>query len=314
MFRTKTAVALVAAALVVAWPAHAGASTGWPWPVAGSVVLAYGRTYTGAQGKTCSHGGIDIGAQPGAGVGSCVSGQITFAGHVPAGEGAQTFAVTVLGADGLRVTCLPLRSISVRRGENVSAGQTLGILAESGDASSSQTHLHLGVRRGEAQLDPASFLGSDVPVEAHAPVGPAVPPAAKTVGPGLPVRSHATSSSARALPAGPGVPVRSASPAPTPGTATSLEQAIRGAAKTSSSVLANTPVLTRVPEIGATPVLNASRMIADVRSGQGWLSWLFARLVLIGIGGACVLPVLRGARDAGLAHSARLEVARRSAR
>jgi hypothetical protein len=302
MFRVRFAAAIAAVALVASWPAPAWAG-GWPWPVAGQVVLPYGQQYTSAGGTKCTHGGMDIGAEPGATVRSCVSGQVTFSGRVPAGEGAQAFAVTVLTSDGLRVTYLPLRSISVKRDESVSAGGVLGELAEGGDASSARTHVHLGVRRGETRLDPASFLGSGTAV---APAAPVAPRAAKRTGPGLPVRSRAGSPwTARSA-------VTRATPVPSHDTAMSLGKALHLAVGSSSSVLAATPTLSRVRSFGDAPVLDAARLMADLRSGRSWLAEWLVRLALAAVGGACVVPVLRSARGAGRARQALPVLARRA--
>jgi hypothetical protein len=310
MSKFRIALALVVVALLAVWPATANASGGWPWPLSGKIVLAYGRTYTGARGTTCTHGGIDIGSEAGTPVRACASGQIAFAGRVPAGEGAQTFAVTVLTADGLRVTYLPLRSISVRRGENVSGGETLGVLAAAGDASCAQTHLHLGVRRGGTQLDPAAFLGAVEPAATSA----ATPSATKGVGSGLPVRVHTPSAAYGATHAAQGVSAHAGASSVTLRAQVSLEQAVRIAAGSSSSALARIPALTRVREVESSPVLDVSRMMSDLRSGRGWLAALLARLALVAVGGACVLPVLRSVRGARAARGVQVALARRPVR
>jgi hypothetical protein len=316
MLSSRRAVLFAVVALTMAWPAPVQASVGWTWPVTGPVVLAYGSTYVGSSGKTCTHGGLDIGSDSGTSVRSSVSGQVSFAGRVPAGEGAQAFAVTVLTADGLRVTYLPLRSVSVHRGENVSGGEPLGVLDASGDASAAQSHLHFGVRRGDTQLDPASFLGSaspQVPVAA-----PVKPPASKSSGPGLPVRPRSTAPApARSSVHSPsGAPVRSKVTAPNAARAgaTSLDAAIKSAAGASSGVLARTPALTRVREVSEAPVLDLTRAIADLRSGQGWLAGLLTRLALVAVGGACVAPVMRGIRTAAAARRPDVALARRPVR
>jgi hypothetical protein len=314
MFRARYTAVIVAAALAAAWPATARASDGWLWPVDGEVVLAYGRTYESAAGKTCTHGGIDIGSEPGASVRSCVSGQVAFAGRVPAGEGAQAFAVTVLTSDGLRISYLPLRSLSIHNGENVAAGDTLGKLDERGDASSAQTHLHVGVRRGGTQLDPATFLRSGT----SAPPAAAVePPVAKGTGPGLPTHSNTVvpaASAPSAVRAPHRAPVEAGAADPVPAPVTTLEQAIGSATRASSGMVAGAPALTRVRELAESPVLNVSQVLSDVRSGRGWLVGLLTKLGIAAVAGACLLPVLRDARGVGVARTAQVALARRTVR
>lgn len=317
MFRTKIAVAVAVVAIALVVPGVARASDGWPWPVSGRVSLGYGQTYVDDQGRSCTHGGMDIVAAAAAEVRVCASGQVTFAGLVPAGQGARAYAVTVLTSDGLRVTYLPLRSVSVRKGESVSTGLDLGALAGSGDASSDAAHLHLSVHRGETALDPSAFLGAAGAAPAPgAPSAPA-PPAGRTSSPGVPAakaapgrvtsQGHAPASSSQPVHA----PVSAPSVAPAPAVRSlSLDEAMRRVAR--SGVLAKTLAPTRVSEIAATPQLRVVRMLSDLRAGRGALaSWLM-RLVLLAIAGACVAPVWRSIRAASAAAApAPVAVARR---
>jgi murein DD-endopeptidase MepM/ murein hydrolase activator NlpD len=90
----RKAIAAAIAVVVLTAPAVACAGGSWPWPVGSAVSLGYGASYTSADGRSCTHGGIDIPADPGTQVRACVAGKVTFAGPVPAGDGAQTIAVT----------------------------------------------------------------------------------------------------------------------------------------------------------------------------------------------------------------------------
>jgi murein DD-endopeptidase MepM/ murein hydrolase activator NlpD len=145
MFRRWSAVVLMA--LVIGTPVTAGASGSWKWPVDGEPALSYGASYVSAAGKSCTHGGLDIAAPSGSRVVAAAAGEVVFSGLVPAGEGARAFAVTVLTSEGLRITYLPLASSAVRKGQAVDAGQDVGSLEGTGDASGGGSHLHLGVDR-----------------------------------------------------------------------------------------------------------------------------------------------------------------------
>lgn len=140
------------------------------------VVLPYGAAYPGG-----THRGVDLAASSGAEANSPVGGTVAFAGSVPADGGGTCFAVTVLTGDGLKVTLLPLQSAFVSSGATVSAGEAVGLVAEAGDNSTAEPHVHLSVRRGDAYLDPTTFL----PSTAQAITQPAVAaePSAAAEGP-----------------------------------------------------------------------------------------------------------------------------------
>lgn len=128
-------------------------------PVPGGVLLAFGDAYA-VSGRQLTHGGIDLEAGAGAAVLAAASGQVTFAGSVPADGGGRVMAVTIQTPDALKVTVSPLASVRVAAGEAVTAGDDIGMLSDSGDASVAQSHVHLSVRTGERYIDPAPMLGA----------------------------------------------------------------------------------------------------------------------------------------------------------
>lgn len=191
--------AAAALAAVLACPAVASAGTAWRWPVGASVSLRYGAAWTDAAGRSCTHGGIDIPAPAGSHVRACTGGTVAFAGLVPAGAGRQAFAVTIATDDGLRATYLPLERAAVRSGDRIESGADVGELAAAGDASTPDAHLHLGVKRNTASIDPLSVLA--------APAAPA-PPAPVTAPRPVPVKTAPAPA--------PGVPAPAPLPAPAP--------------------------------------------------------------------------------------------------
>lgn len=88
--------------------------------------------------------GIDYATVAGTPVRTIAPGTVVFAGLV-----AGVRYVTVLHADGLRSSYGALQSISVVEGDVLDAGDEVG---RAGD------HLHLGVRRGDDYLDPATLF------------------------------------------------------------------------------------------------------------------------------------------------------------
>src|SRR3954468_17764356 len=144
-------------ALIAALAPAARSAEGWSWPVRGEVLTRYANDdanpYAGGM-----HRGIDIAAPVGATVLAARPGQVTYAGSL----GYSGVTVAVRSADGRYVASyLHLSAVSVRRGEQVSAGQRVGAVGMTGRRSVDQPHLHFGVRlAGEEDhyVDPLSLL------------------------------------------------------------------------------------------------------------------------------------------------------------
>jgi murein DD-endopeptidase MepM/ murein hydrolase activator NlpD len=75
-------------------------------------------------------------------------GVVSFAGPV-----AGRIVATIRHPGGLRSSYTGLAGLAVRRGDRVDGGQIVGLAAGP---------LHLGVRRGDRYLDPASLFGRPV--------------------------------------------------------------------------------------------------------------------------------------------------------
>ena len=89
--------------------------------------------------------GLTYELEPATPVAAAADGTVVFAGPV-----AGTLHVTVLHADGLRTSYSFLESVSVARGQHVRQGDVVGTAG---------TGFHLGVRDGDAYLDPAALFG-----------------------------------------------------------------------------------------------------------------------------------------------------------
>ncbi|WP_408649288.1 murein hydrolase activator EnvC family protein [Streptomyces herbicida] len=98
------------------------------------------------------HRGVDLAAAPGAPVRSVAAGRVSFAGRV-AGRGV--ISVELEGTD-LRTTYEPVLP-SVKKGDEVAAGEVVGVLEPTGSHCGSAC-LHWGLLRGETYLDPLSLL------------------------------------------------------------------------------------------------------------------------------------------------------------
>ena len=89
--------------------------------------------------------GLTYDLPAGSAVRASAAGEVTFAGPV-----AGTLHVTVLHADGLRTSYSFLETVGVRRGQRVDQGDVVGTAGQG---------FHLGVRAGDAYLDPAALFG-----------------------------------------------------------------------------------------------------------------------------------------------------------
>lgn len=148
-------------------------------PVPGGILLGFGEAYA-ASGRQLTHSGVDLGARVGDAIVAAASGQVTFAGAVPADGGGRVLAVTIQTPGGFKVTVSPLASVRVAAGEAVSAGDDLGMLSETGDASVIESHVHLSVRAGERYIDPVPMLTAAVVTDHGAGVGTGSAPEGET--------------------------------------------------------------------------------------------------------------------------------------
>ncbi|PZT68446.1 M23 family peptidase [Streptomyces sp. SW4] len=101
------------------------------------------------------HRGVDLAAAPGTPVRAVATGRVSFAGPV-AGRGVVSVELPDTGDPLLRTTYSPVRA-SVRKGEEVRAGEIIGTVQATG-AHCPSSCLHWGLLRGDAYLDPLSLL------------------------------------------------------------------------------------------------------------------------------------------------------------
>jgi murein DD-endopeptidase MepM/ murein hydrolase activator NlpD len=201
--RYARTVGVLAAAFTLIAP---GTARGWSPPLGGSATLV---TF-GVACPTGTHRGIDFAGEDGESVNAPVAGEVLFAGQVPADGGGTCGAVTLSIAGGLRLSLLPLAEVFVSEGDALGAGEALGTLAGTGDASSAAPHLHVGLRRGDLYLDPASLIAGSAPDEPPTREGADVAvnaPEASAAGTGVAVTIG--EASIAASPTAPRVPVGS---------------------------------------------------------------------------------------------------------
>ena len=123
----------------------------WGWPLAGSPAVV--RPFEPPpQPWSSGHRGVDLAAEPGAPVLAAGAGVVAFAGPV-AGRGV----VSVDHPGGLRTTYEPVVS-TVRAGDEVGLGSSLGALQAGHPGCAVTACLHWGLRRSAVYLDPLLLL------------------------------------------------------------------------------------------------------------------------------------------------------------
>jgi murein DD-endopeptidase MepM/ murein hydrolase activator NlpD len=134
---------------------------GYPLPITPSesaVLLNYGYGVQPETGKVGFHSGVDLAAPVNTSVLAVGSGTIAFAGS----QGALGNLVVINHAEGLQTRYAQLGRITVKVGQRVTQGQTLGTVGVSGRPSSKQPHLHFEVRSrsnlGWVAEDPQAIL------------------------------------------------------------------------------------------------------------------------------------------------------------
>ena len=119
----------------------------WTWPLDGVPVVVRGFAPP-PRPWLAGHRGVDLAGREGLVVRAAGRGVVVYAGPV-AGRGV----VSVDHAGGLRTTYEPL-SATVRAGQVVAAGESLGALEPGHAGCPVAACLHWGLRRGETYLDP----------------------------------------------------------------------------------------------------------------------------------------------------------------
>jgi Peptidase family M23 len=213
---------LTTLALFTAFLSAPGAARAdWVWPLQGELITTYRNgddPYAGGQ-----HRGIDIAGPVGERVVAASGGEVRFAGTA----GSSGLTVSVRTGDGrFDTSYLHLSSISVRAGQQVSAGETLGAVGTTGSRSAAEPHLHFGVREAgsrHAYRNPLDFLPprsappppeapKPTPVPAPTPAAPAPSPVAERA----PQRVPAGRRTPRGAPAGERAPHRVPAGEPAP--------------------------------------------------------------------------------------------------
>ena len=132
-------------------PRAAGAYVRYRAPLVGRIVVL--RPFEPPPSPYgAGHRGVDLAASRGTVVVAAASGRVSFAGQV-AGRGV----VVVTHADGVRTEYEPVRPL-VAAGQQMSAGQPIGLLRGTHDQCAPDRCMHWGARRGDLYIDPMLLL------------------------------------------------------------------------------------------------------------------------------------------------------------
>ena len=115
---------------------------------ASTVTSAYGWRQDPFTGEATFHKGIDLKAAEGSDVAAAGAGRVTFAGA----SGGYGTTVIVEHANGLSTRYAHLSEVRVKAGDEIAAGQVIGLAGSTGRATA--PHLHFEVLEDGVQVDP----------------------------------------------------------------------------------------------------------------------------------------------------------------
>lgn len=129
-------------------------ATGYIWPLPGysTVSSDFGYRSDPFSGKQSYHSGIDIPAPAGTRIVAAASGQVAWANY-------STTAGNWIGIDhgnGVYTVYMHCSALIVSAGQNVSAGDVIGLVGTTG--SSTGNHLHFSVRLNGAYVSPWNYV------------------------------------------------------------------------------------------------------------------------------------------------------------
>jgi murein DD-endopeptidase MepM/ murein hydrolase activator NlpD len=118
------------------------------WPVTGPVIFGYNAPIGSKRNQ-----GINIAAAAGTPIKAAGAGTVRYAGNGVPGYGN---LVLIQHSDGLVTAYAHAASLSVKKDDPVTAGQTIGTVGQTGAVD--QPQLHFEVRKDSAPVDPTKYL------------------------------------------------------------------------------------------------------------------------------------------------------------
>jgi hypothetical protein len=151
-----------AGSVLSAAPANAGAALRMPLAGQYAVTQQYGPTSFAAEpaydGYSHFHTGLDYGCPEDTPIAAARSGTVIAAGWDTSGFGNR---VMIDHGGGLVTLYGHLDNVTVKVGDKVQAGQQIGLSGTTGNSTG--PHLHFGVEKNGAWVDPAPYLNGTIP-------------------------------------------------------------------------------------------------------------------------------------------------------
>lgn len=127
-------------------------SIGFRWPVRGRLTSRFGYRRDPFSGRKDLHTGLDIAAPRGTRIAAAAAGRVVHAGWM----GGYGRTVVIDHGRGYRTLYGHCNSISVKKGQRVSAGQVIATVGATGRATG--PHLHFEVRKNNSPVNPLKYL------------------------------------------------------------------------------------------------------------------------------------------------------------
>jgi len=122
------------------------------WPVKGSISSYFGWRTHPVSGAWSYHDGLDIAAASGTSVGAAAGGEVTYVGW----SGDYGRLIRISHGDGIETGYGHLSGYAVEKGDRVAAGDVIGYVGSSGNATG--PHLHFEVRKNGSPVNPRNYL------------------------------------------------------------------------------------------------------------------------------------------------------------
>ena len=124
----------------------------WPLPVSGKITSYFGGRTSPTAGASSNHQGIDISAPAGTSIRAAKAGTVVTASY---SSGAGNYIMINHGG-GLFTVYMHCSSLAVSKGQQVSAGTTIGYVGSTG--VSTGNHLHFGVSVNGSYVNPLGYV------------------------------------------------------------------------------------------------------------------------------------------------------------
>lgn len=152
--RIEEQIAAAAAANASADDGDGGASGFlWPCPSSRRITSGFGPRKQPIAGASTNHKGIDIGASHGAAIVASAAGRVTTATY----SGSAGNYVVISHGNGMSTVYMHCSALYVSAGDMVSGGQNIAAVGSTG--FSTGNHLHFGVIKNGAYVNPLNYVG-----------------------------------------------------------------------------------------------------------------------------------------------------------